>query len=110
VINELSRILKEVNQDKTSQFNFLVTALLEGCKSSMAHILPPINWYYLITSLMKSKYGNGMESELIELSLMQISHLFSAYSLLKNYLVDTNFFFNLKVKLSVYYLQLLQLT
>ncbi len=47
---------------------------------------------------MKSKYGSEMELELIELSLMQINHLYSAYSLLKNYLVDTNYFIHLKVK------------
>jgi hypothetical protein len=49
---------------------------------------------------MKSKYGNEMETELIELTLMQINHLNSAYSLIKNYLIDTNYFIHLKVNLT----------
>ena len=96
-VNELVKVCKEDNEEKEAQFNFLVSALTESCKASKTRTLPPINWYYLITLLIKSKYGHKMESKLIELTLMQINNLNSAYSLLKNYLVDTNYFMHLQV-------------
>jgi hypothetical protein len=76
------------------RFIFLVRLLLQSCKSSRIKILPPVNWYYLINSWIKSSFGKDVEKELIELSILQINHLNSAFLLIKNYLIDTNYFNN----------------
>lgn len=79
------------------KFEFLIRLVLASCKSSKDKHLPPINWYYMINSLMKSHYGKGVESELIELSILQLNNLNSAYILIKNYLIDTNYFSQFEV-------------
>lgn len=103
-VNELIQISKmkqsttDLNEKSRLQFEFLIRVLLDSCKQSSVKVLPPINWYYLMTCLIKSIYGNYVETELIELTIMQIDNLNSAYSLVKNYLIDTNYFLHLKVK------------
>ena len=80
-----------------SKFVFLVNTLCSACKkSNEPHMLPPVNWYYLINSLIKSKHGSQVESKLLEICIMQLKDSQSAYSILKNYLIDTNYFLNLK--------------
>ncbi|CAF0998112.1 unnamed protein product [Brachionus calyciflorus] len=98
VVNELLRLskIKVTTANSGVQFEFFLKVLLESCLESKCKILPPINWYYFMTSLIKSKFGTDLESQLIKLTVMQINNLNSAYSLVKNYLVDTNYFIHLK--------------
>ena len=58
--------------------------------------LPPLNWYYFISSLLKSKFGKTSETSLIHLTLLHVQISNSAYSLMKNFLIDTNYFQMLK--------------
>lgn len=103
-INELYNLTKMKIDSKEDDFHklqnkvqFLINVLLKSCKKSKVRQLPPINWYFLINSLMRSKFGEQIESQIIELTLFQINNLNSAYSLLKNYLIDTNYFLKFKV-------------
>jgi hypothetical protein len=74
------------------KFIFLVRLLLKSCKSSNKKNLPPINWYYMINGWIKSFFGKDVEQELIELSILQINNSNSAFLLVKNFLIDTNYF------------------
>jgi hypothetical protein len=58
--------------------------------------LPPLNWYYFISSLLKSKFGKLVETSLIHLVILHVQISNSAYSLIKNFLIDTNYFNILK--------------
>ena len=48
----------------------------------------------MINSWIKSVFGKYVEQELIELSILQINNSNSAFLLVKNYLIDTNYFNN----------------
>jgi hypothetical protein len=83
-------------EKEKSKFVLLVDVLTKGNIKSNG-ILPPINWYYIINNLIKSKYGNYVESRLIELLILQINSSNTAYSLMKNYLLDSNYFLEFNV-------------
>ncbi|RNA08180.1 hypothetical protein BpHYR1_011695 [Brachionus plicatilis] len=98
VVNELLRLSKIRNPTSKCQmkFEFFFNVLLDSCLHSKCKILPPLNWYYFMTSLIKSKFGTELEPKMIKLTLMQINNLNSAYSLVKNFLVDTHSFYQFK--------------
>lgn len=79
------------------QFEFLVALLLNSCKNSQSLTLPPLNWYFFISSLLKSKFGKNVETLLLNLTVLQLKTSNSAYTLIKNILIDTNYFSNLQV-------------
>src|SRR5262249_3314509 len=86
----LVSLSKCVDDEKGQKFEFLANVVLyESCKS---HGMPPINWYFLMTTLLKSKYNSRkqVETRLVQLTLAQTSS--SAGTLLKNLLVDTAHF------------------
>ena len=98
--NESLRISKTLdsNDSKSAEdFRFLIEALLAGWRTSTSKSLPPINWLNLVNTLLKSRFGNQVEAELIELVLGQIENSNSAFALVKNYLIDTNYFTRLQV-------------
>ena len=86
----------DLNNEK--KFEFLVSLIFESCKQSQTLSLPPLNWYYFASSLLKSKLGKSIETNLISLVILQLKVSNSAYTLLKNFLIDTNYFHNLQVK------------
>ena len=100
VVGEMLRLSKIRNPSSShrQKFNFFFNVLLDSCLHSNAKVLPPLNWYYFMTSLIKSKFGTELESKMIKLTLMQINNLNSAYSLIKNFLVDTHSFYQFKVR------------
>jgi hypothetical protein len=81
-------------------FKFLLTVLMGSCKRSSTLLegnnrgdLPPLNWYFFISCLMRSELSkNECETLLIELALNQMNSSQSAYSLIKNYTIDSNYF------------------
>lgn len=101
VVNELMRLSKIKNPTLKHQqtFEFFFNLLLDSSLHSNIKILPPLNWYYFMTSMIKSKFGTQLEAKMIKLSLMQINNLNSAYSLIKNFLVDTHSFQQFSVSL-----------
>jgi len=98
LFNELNKI---VNEDKALsnelQFEFMLDTLVIGCRTSKVKFLPPVNWYTFISSLLKSRHGSRHETKILELTMLQFSKSNSAYSLIKNFLVDTNYLYHLKV-------------
>jgi len=86
------------NDTNTKQFEFLVNLLLNSCKNSQTLTLPPLNWYFFISSLLKSKFGKSAETTLLNLVILQLKISNSAHTFIKNILIDTNYFSNLKVK------------
>ena len=109
--NELNRLVKvDSNEPKLGlQFKFLVNLLLTSCRSSKTKHLPPVNWYFFLNSLLKSKFGKENECDLIQLAIIQFNKSTSAYALMKNFLIDTNYFAHLKVHLNNQFLQLGQI-
>lgn len=96
--NEALGIAKEgSNGEKRAEFEFLIETLVAGCRLSTTKTLPPINWLNLVNTLIKCRYGTHVESELIELALAQTSTSNSAFVLIKNFLIDTNYFTRLQV-------------
>ena len=77
----------------------MLDVLLTSYKSSNTKSLPPVNWYFFISSLLKSKFGKDHETSIIELAMLQFNKSNSAYALIKNFLIDTNYFNILKVKI-----------
>ncbi len=75
------------------KFDFLIDLIYTSCKASQPKRLPPINWYNMANSWIKSELKSAaIEFKLIELTIMQITELNSAFNLIKNYLIDTNYF------------------
>lgn len=99
VVSEMLRLSKIRNPSSKirQKFEFFFNVLFDSCLHSNAKCLPPLNWYYFMTSLIKSQFGTDLESKMIKLTLMQINTLNSAYSLVKNFLVDTHSFYQFKV-------------
>jgi hypothetical protein len=98
--NESLRISKTLdsNDSKCAEdFRFLIETLSDGWRTSTSKSLPPINWLNLVNTLLKSRFGSQVEAELIELVLGQIENSNSAFALVKNYLIDTNYFTRLQV-------------
>jgi hypothetical protein len=75
----------------------MITTLLASCRNSKVKSLPPVNLYFFLSSLLKSKFGKKYESKLIEIAMLQFSKSNSAYTLVKNLIIDTNYFNNLQV-------------
>ena len=79
------------------QFELMFDTLLTSCRNSKIKSLPPVNLYFFLCSLLKSKFGKKYESSVIELAMLQFSKSNSAYALVKNFIIDTNYFSHLKV-------------
>jgi len=91
-------------EEEQFKFEFLIKIIYKSCKNSKApRLLPPLNWYFVINTLMKCKIyqevktkNSQIETNIIELVLIQMSQSESksAYSLIKNYSIDTHYFFS----------------
>jgi hypothetical protein len=110
ILNELLILMSKCEfndsakfEEDQFKFEFLINLLYNSCKHSKApRLLPPLNWYFVINTLVKCKLfqevklkNSNIETNLIELTLIQMSQnesSKSAYSLVKNYLIDTNYF------------------
>lgn len=89
--------LNDTNDIIEKRFETLVYVLKNGCESSVGKSLPPINWFYLMSSLMKSKCGKTSELNLIELTFRHTETLSSALGFLRNCLISLNSFSQFKV-------------
>jgi hypothetical protein len=94
---EISKLEDDQQLFLKSKFELLAKILCESCFKSVAHLLPPINWYYFASMLLKSKHGKCVETELIKITIYLIAESNSAFSLVKNFLIDTNYFHHLNV-------------
>lgn len=99
--NEAIRISMSTSAQTTNdqvRLKTLVETLIAGWRFSTSKTLPPVNWLNLVNTLLKSRLGGGhIEAELVELALGQIGDSNSAFALIKNYLIDTNYFTRLQV-------------
>ena len=94
----LSELIKEASSTRTSnddisKFKFLIQLFNKSSKRSSTP-LPPLNWHFFVNSLIKSSKASANEIRpLLEIVLIQMSvnKNRSAFSLIKNYLIDTNF-------------------
>lgn len=101
-IDTLVELVKSNEQEDElceKKFNLLINSLCTSCENSIIKSLPPINWYYLLNTLLKSKYGKNNELQLIKLTIYQIQCLNSAFTVFKNLFIDTNNMQQLKVSL-----------
>lgn len=95
--NEALRLAKESatnacdNNKTASQFKFVIETLTTSVRVSSSKALPPVNWLNLVNTLIKSRFGAQLERELIDLVLSQADASNSAFVLVKNYLIDTNY-------------------
>ena len=103
-MSELNQLVKDTSPTAVqvqaaaqcaAKFDFLVRLLLDSCAKSKSRVLPPINWFHVTNSLMKSRFGERVQRQLVELCLGQLGHSQSPFNLVKNYLVDTNYFVSL---------------
>ena len=102
VVNITIEIVKSDDSDeilKTNKINFLIKCIRESCEKSTTKQLPPINWYYFLNTVLKSKYGKACELDLIKLTIYQISSLNSAFTVFKSFFIDTNYFQKLEVRI-----------
>ena len=101
IFNEVNRII--VSDEKACsnelEFEFMLDTLVTSCRCSKVKFLPPVNWYSFISSLLKSRHGRKHETMILELTMLQFGKSTSAYSLVKNFLVDTNYLDHLKVSI-----------
>lgn len=88
-------------QHEHGEVKFLIETLTAGWRLSTTKSLPPVNWLNLVNTFAKSRFGAQLERELVELSLSQVDSSNSAFALIKNYLIDTNYFSRLQV---IYYI------
>lgn len=79
------------------KIRMIISILTNSVKSSESKVLPPVNWFYIMTLLFKTHYGKIYETKLIEITLHQSNYLNSARLFLKNILIDTNYFLQMKV-------------
>jgi len=96
IFNELNRIVSD-EKASDNEFEFMLDTLVTSCRCSKVKFLPPVNWYSFISSLLKSRHGRKHETAILELTMLQFGKSNSAYSLVKNFLVDTNYLNHLKV-------------
>ena len=100
VVNIAISVVKSDDTDenlKTSKLSLLIKCMRESCEKSISKQLPPINWYYFLNTILKSKYGKSCELDLIKITVYQIAHLNSAFTVFKNFFIDTNYFQQLEV-------------
>jgi hypothetical protein len=99
-VNIAIEIVKSDDTDESSKSNkigLLIKCIRESCEKSTTKLLPPINWYYFLNTILKSKYGKACELDLIKLTIYQISNLNTAFTVFKSFFIDTNYFQKLEV-------------
>jgi hypothetical protein len=102
VVNFITDLTKSEEMNETTRKNklsLMIKCICESCEKSTTKLLPPINWHYFINTILKSKFGKECEFDLIKLTIYQISNLNSAFSVFKNFFIDTNYFQQLEVRI-----------
>jgi hypothetical protein len=103
VTNALTRLTSQsFSSDTEKRFILLVNTLKIGCETSLIKTLPPINWFYLMSNLMKSQFGKANETNLFELTLMHLETLSSALGFFRNFLISLNTFNQFKVVIQIH--------